>query len=128
MTLTKTKQPAFHVTGETGWINDPNGLIYFKGKYHVFFQYHPFSTQWGPMHWGHVVSDDLTNWQYLPIALKPAYVAILIPIGPGVDCETAIISTNCSLLNHEYFSLKSNKKGIVTGPPPMANKPILKNS
>ncbi|MBR2498768.1 MAG: glycoside hydrolase family 32 protein [Clostridia bacterium] len=71
MTITKTKQPAFHITGETGWINDPNGLIYYKGKYHVFFQYHPYDTVWGPMHWGHVVSEDLTNWQYLPIALKP---------------------------------------------------------
>jgi len=71
MTITKTKQPAFHITGETGWINDPNGLIFFKGKYHAFFQYHPFDTKWGPMHWGHVVSTDLTNWQYLPIALKP---------------------------------------------------------
>lgn len=71
MTITKTKQPAFHITGETGWINDPNGLIYFNGKYHVFYQYHPYDTQWGPMHWGHVVSEDLTDWQYLPIALTP---------------------------------------------------------
>jgi len=76
MTITKIKEPAFHITGETGWINDPNGLIYYNGQYHAFFQYHPFDTKWGPMHWGHVVSDDLTDWKYLPIALTP-----------GDDCD-----------------------------------------
>ena len=76
MTLIKTKEPAFHITGEVGWINDPNGLIYYNGQYHAFFQYHPYDTKWGPMHWGHVVSDDLTNWEYLPIALTP-----------GDDCD-----------------------------------------
>lgn len=71
MAITKTKAPAFHITGRTGWINDPNGLIYFGGKYHAFFQHYPYDTKWGPMHWGHVVSDDLTNWEYLPNALVP---------------------------------------------------------
>lgn len=71
MAITKIKEPAFHVTGEVGWINDPNGLIYFNGRYHAFFQYHPYDIKWGPMHWGHVVTDDLTNWDYLPIALTP---------------------------------------------------------
>ena len=76
MTLIKTREPSFHITGETGWINDPNGLIYYNGKYHAFFQYYPEDTKWGPMHWGHVVSDDLTNWEYLPVALAP-----------GDDCD-----------------------------------------
>jgi len=71
MTITKIKAPVFHVTGETGWINDPNGLIYYKGQYHAFYQHNPYDTKWGPMHWGHVVSDDLTNWRYLPVALTP---------------------------------------------------------
>ena len=65
------KKPIFHITGEKGWINDPNGIVKFKGQYHVFFQYHPFSCEWGPMHWGHVVSDDLIHFIYLPIALYP---------------------------------------------------------
>ena len=64
-------RPKFHITGETGWINDPNGLIYYKGLYHVFFQYYPHATQWGPMHWGHVVSKDLLHWDRLPVALYP---------------------------------------------------------
>ena len=48
------ERPAFHVTGAIGWINDPNGFSCYKGEYHLFFQYHPYSTEWGPMHWGHV--------------------------------------------------------------------------
>lgn len=68
---TKTVHPALHITGEQGWINDPNGLVVFKGKYHAFYQHYPHDVHWGPMHWGHVVSDDLVHWQYLPIALYP---------------------------------------------------------
>lgn len=64
-------KPIFHITGEKGWINDPNGVVKFKGQYHVFFQHHPYSCEWGPMHWGHVVSDDLLSWKYLPYALVP---------------------------------------------------------
>lgn len=63
--------PEFHITGGKGWINDPNGLVVFNGEYHVFFQYHPHSVEWGPMHWGHVKSKDLTHWERLPIALSP---------------------------------------------------------
>ena len=74
--MKKTKEPLFHITGEVGWINDPNGLIYYNGRYHAFYQHYPLDTKWGPMHWGHVVSDDLTNWKYLPIALAP-----------GDDCD-----------------------------------------
>ncbi|MFC4324312.1 glycoside hydrolase family 32 protein [Litchfieldia salsa] len=61
----------YHVMGPTGWINDPNGLIQYKGEYHVFFQYYPFKSSWGPMHWGHVKSKDLVRWEHLPVALAP---------------------------------------------------------
>lgn len=71
MTQNNNLRPSFHITGGQGWINDPNGLIYFGGKYHAFYQYYPNKTCWGPMHWGHVISDDLVHWERLPIALYP---------------------------------------------------------
>ena len=69
--MNNSHKPVFHIVGEQGWINDPNGVVKFQGKYHAFYQYFPFACNWGPMHWGHVVSEDLLNWEYLPIALTP---------------------------------------------------------
>lgn len=69
--ITDEMRPAYHFSPRTGWLNDPNGLSYYGGKYHLFYQYHPYSTYWGPMHWGHAVSEDLISWEYLPTALAP---------------------------------------------------------
>lgn len=61
----------YHIMAPANWINDPNGLVQYKGEYHVFYQHHPFDENWGPMHWGHVKSKDLVHWEHLPIALAP---------------------------------------------------------
>ena len=64
-------RPQYHIAAPANWINDPNGFCFYKGEYHLFYQYHPYSSQWGPMHWGHVASKDLVNWELRPIALAP---------------------------------------------------------
>ncbi|SCC16782.1 beta-fructofuranosidase [Gilliamella bombicola] len=69
--VNKQYYPHFHLAPQSGWMNDPNGLIYFKGQYHAFYQHHPYDENWGPMHWGHAVSDDLVTWRRLPIAIAP---------------------------------------------------------
>ncbi|MCY8995680.1 GH32 C-terminal domain-containing protein [Bacillus inaquosorum] len=64
-------RPQYHFTPEANWMNDPNGMVYYAGEYHLFYQYHPYGMQWGPMHWGHAVSKDLVTWKHLPVALYP---------------------------------------------------------
>lgn len=64
-------RPQFHFSPEANWMNDPNGMVYLDGEYHLFYQYYPDSTVWGPMHWGHAVSTDLVHWEHLPIAIYP---------------------------------------------------------
>ncbi|CAH0398097.1 unnamed protein product [Chilo suppressalis] len=61
----------YHVAPPVGWMNDPNGFSYFKNEYHLFYQFYPYKSEWGPMHWGHSSSRDLVNWDRLPTALLP---------------------------------------------------------
>ncbi|MDO4297798.1 MAG: glycoside hydrolase family 32 protein [Lachnospiraceae bacterium] len=70
-TIQPESRPEFHLSSRAGWMNDPNGFSYYQGKYHMFYQYHPYDAHWGPMHWGHAVSEDLLHWTYLPAALAP---------------------------------------------------------
>lgn len=64
-------RPQIHFSPKEKWMNDPNGMVYFNNQYHLFYQYYPDSTVWGPMHWGHAISKDLVHWQQQPIALYP---------------------------------------------------------
>ncbi len=72
-------RPTCHLLPARGWMNDPCGPIFWKGKYHMFFQYNPHAAVWGDMHWNHAVSDDMVHWRRLPVALAPT------PGGPDAD-------------------------------------------
>ena len=69
--ISAESRPVYHLSSPMGWMNDPNGFSVYKKDYHLFFQYHPFSNEWGPMHWGHCKSTDFIKWDYLPIAMAP---------------------------------------------------------
>lgn len=80
-TIDQSKKCRVHLTPETGWLNDPNGFSYFAGKYHMFYQFNPYSTKWDSMHWGHATSDDCVKWEYQPVALAP-----MLPTASGKAC------------------------------------------
>ena len=79
-------RPQYHFSPREHWTNDPNGLVFFEGEYHLFFQYNPFGDQWGHMSWGHAVSRDLLHWQELPVAL-PEENGVMIFTGSTVIDE-----------------------------------------
>ncbi|MCA0366250.1 MAG: glycoside hydrolase family 32 protein [Bacteroidetes bacterium] len=100
-------RPQFHYLPEKNWVNDPNGLVYLDGEYHLFYQYNPFGDLWGHMSWGHAVSKDLKKWAELPVA---------IPEKKNADGTTTMIFSGCAVvdsLNTSGFFEEGYKKGMV---------------
>ncbi|HGY1115594.1 TPA: glycoside hydrolase family 32 protein [Providencia rettgeri] len=128
--------PQYHLAPYVGWMNDPNGLIYHQGQYHAFYQHHPFSAIWGPMHWGHATSTDMVHWQHQPIALAPSedydrdgcfsgsaisydnklylfYTGHIWLANPGDDSQ--IIQSQCVAISEDGIHFE--KKGVVLPSP-----------
>lgn len=84
--LTQPYRPQYHFSPVKNWTNDPNGLVYFAGEYHLFYQYNPFGDKWGHMSWGHAVSKDLLRWEELPVAI-PEGDGVMIFTGSAVPDE-----------------------------------------
>lgn len=105
-----TERPAYHFTPPVGWMNDPNGLVQHQGRWHLFYQHHPHSLVWGPMHWGHASSANLLTWQHHPVALAPdelgaIFSGSVVPAGPG---------RLAALFTHHHMGTGLEAQGLAT--------------
>lgn len=123
-------RPQYHFLPAANWMNDPNGPIYYRGNYHLFYQYNPNGAFWGTMHWGHAVSKDMLHWKHLPIAFAPtpggydkdgvfsgsAVIHNGTPtmIFTGVSPEVQCIATG----NSDMTVWKKEPQPVIAAPPP----------
>ncbi|SHK28130.1 glycoside hydrolase family 32 protein [Hymenobacter psychrotolerans] len=104
-------RPAYHFSPAKMWMNDPNGMVYLNGTYHLFFQHHPDGMEWGPMHWGHATSKDLVTWQEQPIALYPDSLGWIFSGSAVIDKDnTAGFGQNAMVAIFTHHSSPEEKK------------------
>jgi len=108
-------RPKYHFTPKAHWMNDPNGMVYLNGKYHLFFQYNPDSTIWGPMHWAHAISKDMIHWEEQPIALYPDSLGTIFSGSAVIDKDnTAGFGKNAmvAIFTHHNKKIEDQKTGL----------------
>ncbi|RZM14337.1 MAG: glycoside hydrolase family 32 protein, partial [Pedobacter sp.] len=112
---TEPYRPKYHFTPKAHWMNDPNGMVYLNGKYHLFFQYNPDSTVWGPMHWAHAISKDMIHWEEKLIALYPDSLGTIFSGSAVIDKDnTAGFGKNAmvAIFTHHNKKIEDQKTGL----------------
>ena len=105
-------RPRFHFTPQANWMNDPNGLAYHNENYHLFYQYYPDSTVWGPMHWGHAKSKDLIQWEHRSVALFPDSLGYIFSGSAVIDKDnSAGFGKDVMVAIYTYHDPVKEKKG-----------------
>ncbi len=116
--FTEPHRPQFHFTPPAKWMNDPNGMVFYDGEYHLFYQHYPDSTVWGPMHWGHAISTDLVHWQHLPIALYPDSLGLIFSGSAVIDWKNTsgfgVSGTPPMVAMFTYHDMAAEKRGTLT--------------
>ncbi len=113
----KMYRPNFHFSPKKGWMNDPNGMFYYNGYYHLYFQHYPDSNKWGPMHWGHAMSMDMITWKEQPIALYPDELGYIFSGSAVVDVDntSGFSSENKTpiIAMFTYHDMEADKAGKI---------------
>lgn len=117
-------RPQFHFTSRRGWLNDPNGLVYLDGEYHLFYQHNPYGREWGNMHWGHAVSPDLVHWRELPIALYPREFGDWAFSGSAIVDQNALVAAFTSTGRGECIVRSTDRGRTWTE---FAGNPVVKH-
>ena len=108
-------RPAYHFTPAAHWMNDPNGMVFYQGRYHLFFQYYPGGLVWGPMHWGHATSPDMLRWQEQPVALAPDSLGYIFSGSAVVDKHnTAGFGKDALVAIFTHHDPRGEKAGTAT--------------